>query len=71
MNYDGETGEEDHGQEAVAKHTDNTANRHTTGAHQIEDNVHASTAHQTNTIDVAKMNLTMLQGGREERRERE
>lgn len=65
MNYDGETGEENHGQEAVAKHTDNTANRHTTGAHQIEDNVHASAAHQTNTIDIAKMNFTMLQGGKE------
>jgi hypothetical protein len=60
VNYDGETGEENHGQKAVAKHTDNTANRHTAGAHQIQDNIHASAAHQTNAIDVAKMNLTML-----------
>ena len=60
MYYDGETREQYHGQNAVAKHTDNTANRHAASAHQVEDDIHASAAHQTNAVDVAKMNLTML-----------
>ena len=60
VDNNGETREKYHGKKAVAKDTDHTTNRHATSAHQVEDNVHASTSHQPNTIDVAKVHLTML-----------
>lgn len=62
MDDDRETREEHHGQEAVAKDAHHTADRHATSAHQVENNVHTRAAHQTNAIDVTKVDFTMLQG---------
>ena len=57
MDDDGEAGEEHHWQEAVAQDTHHTAHGDPGRTHQVEDYVHRDAAHQTNTIDVAKVDL--------------
>ena len=56
----GEAGEEDHGEKTVAQHADHTRHSHTLTAHQIENEVHADTAKETDTVDVTKLHLTTL-----------
>lgn len=57
MHYHREGGQENHWEEAIAQHTHHTAHRYTSGAHQVQNQVHASAAHQPNTVNVTEMHL--------------
>ena len=57
---DGDTGEKDHWQEAISENTHHTTSRHSLAAHQVQNKIHTRTPQETDTVDIAEMNLATL-----------
>lgn len=54
-------GQDDHGQQAVAQHTCNTAMRDSRDAHQVQQGMHGKAPDGTHPVHVAKMNFPCLE----------